>query len=76
MDWTRLKASAPMTERYIHDRALELFRNGRLDLDSAICTAAAEYDEQRRQAGIVDEPGRGKLWTPPAHRMTGAERVR
>lgn len=56
-------------ESYIHDRSLQLFRLGKLNLDECICQAAAELAErERRTFNDNDERPRA-----PIRRIAGYE---
>lgn len=65
-----------MTEPHVRALALELFRNGGRDIESAYLEAASQERERLRQLGqrLEADERPGRTWTPPAHRMVGPQR--
>jgi len=56
-----------------HARAMAYFKSG-LDIEAAWMRASAEVKDEQTQRGIVEPVTPGRIWMPPAHRMTGAGR--
>ena len=48
-EFVREQIGTRQTERYVHDRALYLFRERKMTLDDAILIAASELEQQRKR---------------------------